>query len=244
MSWVQGTNNHSVGCDPMIQGPESRHEHGSSVTPQMLKDPPAIHGMLLFGSGPFYVSHLPKFHKPHNYQAIYEIELDAATAAKVRSEKAKHGYFTIAPTENFVLPEMTKNKSTFPALLFGGHFERDGNKLGSAQIQIKRVVYFRQLNGENAASSESAFFAFGSRTEAFLARRIQKAPDFDQISKIQSPPLQLLDQLASQKIIPISTSDAKPITKDASISFDPQSPRTKNVFQATPIYTEFGDLSQ
>ena len=38
----------------------------------------ANHGMLLFGEQAAYLSHLPMFGSPHNYQAIFEVTLSKA----------------------------------------------------------------------------------------------------------------------------------------------------------------------
>src|SRR5215212_3920941 len=41
------------------------HEHG--------QERPAFHGMVLFGEQTAYLSHLPMFMSPHDYQAIFEV---------------------------------------------------------------------------------------------------------------------------------------------------------------------------
>jgi hypothetical protein len=38
-------------------------------------DTPATHGMLLFGTKDIWLSHLPMFHKPHDYQVIMSVTL-------------------------------------------------------------------------------------------------------------------------------------------------------------------------
>jgi|SRR5215213_1783431 len=43
------------------------HEHG--------QERPAFHGMVLFGEQTAYLSHLPMFMSPHDYQAIFEVTL-------------------------------------------------------------------------------------------------------------------------------------------------------------------------
>jgi len=57
----------------------SAHVHGMAV------DRPAVHGMLLVGTNALYVSHLPMFHAPHDYQALAEVALqDGAGDARAR----------------------------------------------------------------------------------------------------------------------------------------------------------------
>jgi hypothetical protein len=36
---------------------------------------PAVHGMLVVGEGQLFLSHLPMFHAPHDYQIIMEVRL-------------------------------------------------------------------------------------------------------------------------------------------------------------------------
>src|SRR5215207_9138752 len=43
------------------------HEHA--------QESPAFHGMVLFGEQAAYLSHLPMFMSPHDYQAIFEVTL-------------------------------------------------------------------------------------------------------------------------------------------------------------------------
>ncbi len=45
----------------------------------------ANHGMLLFGEQAAYLSHLPMFGSPHNYQAIFEVTLSKARIDPWRS---------------------------------------------------------------------------------------------------------------------------------------------------------------
>jgi hypothetical protein len=43
------------------------------------QDQPAVHGMLLVGEETLYLSHLPMFHSPHNYQVILEVRFKTST---------------------------------------------------------------------------------------------------------------------------------------------------------------------
>ena len=46
----------------------------------VFNDPPAIHGMLMVGTQTIFLSHLPMFHRPHDYQVILEVGLQAASS--------------------------------------------------------------------------------------------------------------------------------------------------------------------
>ena len=36
---------------------------------------PAFHGMVLFGNKTHYISHLPMYHSPHDYQVVAQVSL-------------------------------------------------------------------------------------------------------------------------------------------------------------------------
>ena len=79
----------------------THHSHG--------KDRPAVHGMLVIGEQTVYVSHLPMFMSPHDYQVILEVNLSnggsAVHAAYVKDRKTNAASLcTLEPTEAFTLP--------------------------------------------------------------------------------------------------------------------------------------------
>ncbi|MGE3974950.1 MAG: hypothetical protein AB7F59_10530 [Bdellovibrionales bacterium] len=41
-------------------------------------DPPSTHGMVVFGKNATYVSHLPMFHAPHDYQLVMKVSFSGA----------------------------------------------------------------------------------------------------------------------------------------------------------------------
>jgi hypothetical protein len=48
-----------------------------------------VHGMLLFGADTLYLSHLPMFMRPHNYQVILEVVVDDAVHQALTTGAAK-----------------------------------------------------------------------------------------------------------------------------------------------------------
>ena len=70
-------------------------------------DSPSFHGMILFGKGDnFYISHLPMWMSPHDYQMVAKITLDDANKAKVNKLiQEGHSLFSVAPSSRFVLPK-------------------------------------------------------------------------------------------------------------------------------------------
>ncbi len=51
----------------------------------------ATHGMLVFGEQPIYVSHLPMFHPPHNFQVLAEVGFAPADEELYRNDRAESG---------------------------------------------------------------------------------------------------------------------------------------------------------
>ena len=102
----------------------------------------ANHGMLLFGEETAYLSHLPMFGSPHNYQAIFEVMLSKTgidpMAVYVDDRKAhsdnkpEFKMYSFVPTQDFVLTNIVTPPDedhpqlplrSFPGNIWRGHFE-------------------------------------------------------------------------------------------------------------------------
>jgi hypothetical protein len=157
------------------------------VTPAFAADPPAFHGMAIFGKAHVYVSHLPMFHRPHDYQAIAEVSLGQAQSIYVRDAGAhpNETLYTIAPETNFVLPQVFRAQGKFPVTLFRGHFERGGTPIAEhVTVEIKKVLYLAKFDPAAKAPSQASYLALGAPGELFLVHQIVAAPDFDQIVSV------------------------------------------------------------
>lgn len=166
-------------------------------------DRPSVHGMLMVGTERIYLSHLPMFHSPHDYQAIFEVQIDNRAHAEYL-ESLSHStekVYTLVP-EVFVLPEMVRNPRSFSADIFKGHFERGGSiVVENVRFEITKVLYFRKFKPGDVHPPHAIYLLFGNQEEQFLAHLITAAPDFDQISQVSVPesvlgPLQAKDVLA------------------------------------------------
>lgn len=96
----------------------------ANASAQEAADQPAIHGMLMVGGSNIYLSHLPMFHSPHEYQAIVQADLGEAGNSVYLEDRKNHpteNIYTLQPQEKFVLPEMIQNPTTFPAKIYRGH---------------------------------------------------------------------------------------------------------------------------
>lgn len=148
-----------------------------------LKDPKGFHGMLFFGQGDtFYISHLPMFHKPHDYQAIVEVRLKADVKAKYQAElAAKGGYFTFAPSGTFVLPEVVTQKKPISGSLVQGHFERGGSPLIDTDLELVRVVFYKKISETDKKPPKEKYVIFGKGDEYFMAHEVFERPNTDEI---------------------------------------------------------------
>lgn len=153
-------------------------------------DPPATHGMLVFGTKKVFASHLPMFHSPHDYQAIFEIRLDSGTLKNYLDDKAKSpdSIYTLVP-EPFVLTELSHHPMSVKAVIYHGHFEREGTPItGSVTVEFSEALFFQKLSPATPRPPSYQGLVFGGKEELFLIHRIAGAPDFDQVLEIEPTP--------------------------------------------------------
>lgn len=163
--------------------PEAGDRAFVNFDPKHLQDPPGFHGMLFFGQGDtFYISHLPMFHKPHDYQAIVEVRLKDDVKAKYQAELAKKGgYFTFSPEGTFSLPDQVVGKKPITGTLVQGHFERGGNELLNTDLELVRVVFYKKLNPNDKKPEKEKYIIFGKGDEYFVAHEVFQRPNTDEI---------------------------------------------------------------
>ncbi|MES2854529.1 MAG: hypothetical protein V4692_01645 [Bdellovibrionota bacterium] len=159
----------------------AQHDHHAPP-----KEAPSVHGMLVFGTSKIYVSHLPMFHAPHDYQLIFEVELDARGNAQYQQAKklSSETVYTIEP-EQFVLSEMIANPKPFKAKIYSGHFERGGTVLAHVTIHPKKTVFSKKFDPAELKPQEEKYFVIENESEKFSVHVITAKPDFDEISEIK-----------------------------------------------------------
>lgn len=206
-------------------------------------DAPSTHGMLLVGKSTLYLSHLPMFHSPHDYQVILEAQLDTASQAaylKALGSSAETVY-TIVP-ESFVLPDMINKPRPFRAQLYQGHFERGGKVIAlSVTVSIKQVLHFKKFNPADRHPLVGSYILFGNTKEQFLAHAITAKPDFDQIVSVEmeAPALQEMSRHRSLAVSFPLLMNAEPLAQ-ASV----QASKDLGKFKVKSVlYLETGDLS-
>ena len=215
-------------------------------------DRPAIHGMLIFGKDTIYLSHLPMFHQPHDYQVIVEATLETSGQQIYLQDRASHPeqlIYTIEPLEKFVLPDEMQNLKSFQATLFRGHFERGGVPIAeNITIKVSSVVYFNHFDPQATKPNTLTYLLFGHPGEQYLAHWIVAKPDFDQIAAVEfgSPQNQALRSKQPYCFaLQNGHADDKPLEgADASIQVsDGSSSSVLHLISFKEIYLEFDDLS-
>ena len=206
-------------------------------------DPPSTHGMLVVGEKTIYLSHLPMFHSPHDYQVILEANIGDTKPIYLLNKRAypEETVYTLVP-EPFVLPQMIENLRPFRAKLFRGHFERGGVQIGNnTVVNITKVIYFKKFEKDIEHPKNLNYVFFGKNDELFLAHLITAKPDFDQILGTQIDPSSMANLLngESHAIFEIPNSDnEKPLLDNATIEIKELT--FENLKQ---YYLEFDDLS-
>ena len=142
-----------------------------------------LHGMLLFGGDRHYLSHLPMFESPHNFQVILDVELDDAVG-----EALGQGLHTFEP-ELFPIAELDprqggSTRSSIEGTIYRGHFERGGQPIARGAVaRIRTVVYFDELDVEavHGTDQDLTYLCFGGPGQIHLAHLVTASPDFDQV---------------------------------------------------------------
>jgi hypothetical protein len=169
----------------------SGHDHSGGDC-----DTTGRHGMLLFGEGPLYLSHLPMYDCPHNVQAVLEAELDEAAAAALRRDRVGNadGLYTVDPAE-FPIAELDPHgdgprRTSLAATLVRGHFERGGTPIADARIDVRGVVRYSVLdvNAQAQAGQELTYLCFGRPGRLYLVHELKARPSFDQVLAVRLVP--------------------------------------------------------
>lgn len=175
----------------------------------------AIHGQVIIGDGPIYLSHLPMFmfdiHNqqgkstglhPHHYQVILEGAFSGAGADDYLADRQSTGalFYTLVPSAFHMLdlvspvPE-TDRLSAFTGTIVRGHFERrdepqpfdiEWEELPhEVKVDVSRVIYAHEFSFHPTPPAQLEYILFGSGANLFLAHRIITPPDFDQLLPVR-----------------------------------------------------------
>jgi hypothetical protein len=161
-----------------------------------------IHGMLVLGGqrtdaalrSPVYVSHLPMFSSPHDFQVILRVGGEAAR--RYGDFVAHFGFdpiYTFEP-EPFSIDELDPSaaggpaRTSFGGTLYRGHFERGGSKIATdVSFEVEQAIHYRRFRSEaSRGRGPLRYLCFGQSDAAFLAHLVEgPPPDFDQVLQVQ-----------------------------------------------------------
>ncbi len=178
------------------------HEHHPGQ-PAPTVDTTGRHGMLLFGDDPLYLSHLPMFHRPHNFQVLLEVQFDDGAQRALADDREANGdgMYTFDPDE-FPIVELDPAgdgpaRALIPGTIVRGHFERGGTPTATGAVaQVRDVVHFRELDieAEPTPDRELTYLCFGRAGQLHLAHEITASPNFDQVLDVRLVPETVTDQ--------------------------------------------------
>jgi hypothetical protein len=165
------------------------HAHGHGDHPGHGEgDTTGVHGMLLFGEDVVYLSHLPMFMSPHNFQVLLEVGFDDAVHELLRADRdaSDGGLHTFEP-EVFAITELDPGgdgpaRTAIEGTIFHGHFERGGTPIAEhVTAEVRNVVYFAEFDTQARHQADQAltYLCFGRAGQLHLAHRITASPDFD-----------------------------------------------------------------
>lgn len=168
-----------------MHGMNGEHEHDNGGEHSTM----GSHGMLLFGEETLYLSHLPMFENPHNFQVLLEVGFDDAVLEALRADREAGGELHTFDPEEFPISELddrsgTPARTSIVGTVFHGHFERGGTPIiRQVTAQIRNVVCFRELDTKatHDPDRDLSYLCFGRAGQRYLAHQITASPDFDQV---------------------------------------------------------------
>jgi hypothetical protein len=153
--------------------------------------------MVVVGTEPVYLSHLPMFMKPHDFQVVLHAGFGDDAGQVYVEDRAAHPkalLYTLAPAP-FVLPDILPpapgkqpRLRTFRGDLFRGHFEQPGpgtdQIAADVEVTVEAVVLGHRFESAAPTPDVLTYLLFGAGAELWLAHVITGPPDFDQLVSV------------------------------------------------------------
>lgn len=144
-----------------------------------------LHGMALFGSGPYYLVHIPTLTPPHNEQLVLRVNLFDSDGERIDLDFDSTPH-SLRPTTRFSLDDLIVGKKTsFEADVFQGNFEHKGSsvKLEDSRIEIERVLIARNLVDTDPEFGNA--YVIGTGASVYLVNRITGTRPRQEVRKAQ-----------------------------------------------------------
>jgi hypothetical protein len=114
--------------------------------------------MVIYGNGPYFMSHIPMLNMPHDIQIVAEVILKDSSNKDIKFNFSNET-FTVRPSQTFSLNNFVKgNFKTFTGSAHEGSFELGGQVvtgLEKLNIHIKNFLVIRSLLSNSIFSSFS-----------------------------------------------------------------------------------------
>ncbi len=145
----------------------------------------ALHGMVLFGSGPYFLEHIPMLTPPHDFQIVTEVVLKDKNGKKLKFDFSNEG-FTLKPISHFSLNDYIAGRfQKFSGAIYKGNFETTGQIIRGFEnitVEMKSNLFVSQLpNGPSRV--QTLHFSDGKNT--FETNFIKKDSNFQSIRNVE-----------------------------------------------------------
>jgi hypothetical protein len=239
------------------------HDHGDNEHGPTF----GSHGMLLIGEERIFLSHLPMFmfnptKHPHNFQVILAVrhgpsEHGGSFATYVEDHKAhpEAQFYTFVP-DDFEMADLDPGDRKIDSLhgdIHRGHFERGGEKIGTAVAQVSDVLLFHPFRREEQRPRDLEYLLFGGAGELSLAHLIISPPDFDQILSVRAiePALGDAELAKGLRITVLGRENSAPTRLKAQervvaeiAQATPSEPKEVELVTDAELYFEEGELAE
>ncbi len=156
--------------------------------------------MAVVGVDTIFLSHLPMFHSPHDYQVILQVSFGSSdsTYRDDRKENPSTRLYTFDPRK-FVLPELFPGEAgepptlkSFVGSLVRNHFEQppahpeEPVEIASdIVVDVINVIYHHKFDPRAQPLEHLRYILFGKGSERFLAHQINCPPnEFDHLLSV------------------------------------------------------------
>jgi hypothetical protein len=143
----------------------------------------ALHGMVLFGSGPYFLEHIPMLTPPHDFQIIVLVKLTDVGGRKITQSFSREG-FTLQPSATFSLNDYVAGRlKKFTGSIHNGSFEKNGpvvTGMESVMVEVMEYRVIRQLPSTSTGSADQ-WIKLSDGTHVFESNLIRPQRNIQQI---------------------------------------------------------------
>ena len=145
-----------------------------------------LHGMVLYGSNPYFLSHIPMFHEPHDQQLIMRVSLTTQNGHHVSENFTKETY-SIRPLRNFSLNDLILGRlQTFQGDIYEGNFESNGKVVfANVFIKVEKKLFNKKIPF-NRSLPGFTYFLVGDGHQLFAINEISRTNPYQQIVSFET----------------------------------------------------------